>query len=221
MKIHNMGINDMPRGWRLKNELNERIYRVWHGMIQRCYSEKSLKKRNTYKDCYVCKRWLKLSNFVEDIPKIDGYELWLNNPNQRIALDKDIKSNGNNKCYCLEQCMFATNKENIKQSNKTMDYSFTQTDKYKNKMSKSVKENHRTIVAQIDEDKKIIKIWSYIKLASKELNINYTSITYCCKNKYKSAKTKDGIKTYWKYLTDCTDEEILNYIIKKLQVPIE
>ena len=25
MKIHNIGINDMPRGWRLKNELNERI----------------------------------------------------------------------------------------------------------------------------------------------------------------------------------------------------
>ena len=76
MKIHNIGINDMPRGWRLKNELNERIYRVWHGMIQRCYSEKSLKKRNTYKDCYVCKSWLKLSNLVEDIQKIDGYELW-------------------------------------------------------------------------------------------------------------------------------------------------
>ena len=45
MKIHNIGINDMPRGWRLKNELNERIYRVWYGMIQRCYSEKSLKKK--------------------------------------------------------------------------------------------------------------------------------------------------------------------------------
>lgn len=193
-------------------------------MIQRCYSKKSLKKRTSYNNCYVCDKWLKLSGFVEDLPKIDNYDKWIDGIKQKrnpYELDKDIKSNGENKCYCLENCMFITQKENTIQSNKTMNYNFTQTNKYKKKMSESVKENHRTPVAQMNKENEIINIWSYIKLASEQLNLNYSSITCCCKNKYKSAKTKDGIKTYWKYLSDCTEEEILNYIIKKLQVPIE
>ena len=34
-------------------------------------------------------------------------------------MDKDIKSNGKNKCYCLEECVFITNEENAKQARKT------------------------------------------------------------------------------------------------------
>ena len=43
MVISNVGINDMPSGWRLKNDENKRIYTCWSDMIRRCYSEKSLK----------------------------------------------------------------------------------------------------------------------------------------------------------------------------------
>ena len=120
--VHGVGINDMPYGWRKESELNYRIYDGWKHMLERCYSEKYQEKFPTYKGCYVCERWLRLSNFVEDISKIDNYELWINNPKKYIALDKDIKNNGNNKCYCFEQCMFVTNEKNVKQSNKTMDY---------------------------------------------------------------------------------------------------
>lgn len=218
--ICGVGINDLSRGWRLESELNKRIYDCWAGMIQRCYSNKKIEKRPTYKECYVCDKWLRLSGFLEDIKLIDGYDLWLNNPSKRIALDKDIKSNGKNKCYCLEQCMFVTNEDNIKQSNKTMNYTFTQTTEYKRKMSESTTENHITSIVQLNENKEIIKIWRKMKVASEQLKINYSSISYCCKGAYKYTKTKNGIKTYWKYLSDCADDEIKEYIIKNLQVMI-
>ena len=73
--IYNKGINDMPKGWRNENDLNGRIYWCWAHMIERCYSEKSLEKRPTYNNCCVCDKWLKLSGFIEDVEKIDGYEL--------------------------------------------------------------------------------------------------------------------------------------------------
>ena len=118
------GIYDMPRGWRTANELNKRIYQTWSNMIKRCYSERLHEKNPTYKNCYVCEKWLKLSGFVEDIEQIDGYELYKNNPNHFITLDKDIKSDNNNKCYCLEQCTFVRNEENVKQAIKYKNYEY-------------------------------------------------------------------------------------------------
>ena len=109
--IFGVGINDMPRGWISENELNKRIYHCWHDMLRRCYNEKERKNFRTYKECYVCDKWHKLSGFVEDVRLIDNYDFWARYPNKRIALDKDIKVKGN-KCYCLEKCIFATMKEN-------------------------------------------------------------------------------------------------------------
>lgn len=169
--VHGVGINDMPYGWRKESELNYRIYDCWKHMLERCYSKKYQEKFPTYKGCYVCERWLRLSNFVEDISKIDNYELWINNPKKYIALDKDIKNNGNNKCYCLEQCMFVTNEKNVKQSNKTMDY---------NKIKKRI--------IQYDKNMNIIKIWDGIREASRELNLDSSAITKCCKGKQKTVK---------------------------------
>lgn len=93
-----------------------REYAVWHNMMERCYSKKSLKRSPTYKDCYVCERWLVFANFLEDIESIEGYELWFNNPNQHISLDKDAKQVGvENKIYRLETVCFVTNEENVKE----------------------------------------------------------------------------------------------------------
>ena len=124
--VYGKGINDMPRGWTSEDEWNKMVYLKWKNMLARCYSEKYHEKHPTYKDCTVCERWLLLSNFVEDFYKIDGYdkEKLLNG---ELCLDKDIKSNGQNKEYYIENCMLVSNTENIKQSNKTMDYSFIKT----------------------------------------------------------------------------------------------
>lgn len=101
-----------PKTW--ENDEVTREYHVWRAMIKRCYDPKFLEEQPTYKDCKVCDRWLVFSNFLEDIKSIEGYELWKNNPNQGICLDKDIKSNGS-KVYSLETCCFITQSENSKE----------------------------------------------------------------------------------------------------------
>lgn len=112
------GINDMEWGWRGKSELNKRIYQCWNAMLERCYYESYI-GHEAYKDCYVCERWHKLSNFVEDISKIEGYAEWIKD--KKYQLDKDIKKNGN-KCYCLEYCKFVTQKENLDKLHESCDY---------------------------------------------------------------------------------------------------
>ena len=172
--VHGVGINDMPYGWRKESELNYRIYDCWKHMLERCYSKKFKEKCKNYDDCYVCDRWLKLSNFVNDIKLLDNYEKWKNGFNKGrrniYELEKDIKYK-NNKCYCLEKCIFATHDNNMKQAMKTRDYSDT-----------------RIKIIQYDENMNIINIWNGIREASRELNLDSSSITKCCKGKQKTVK---------------------------------
>ena len=205
--VYNNGINNMPRGWTKENEWNKRVYKTWCNMLERCYDEKYQEIHPTYIGCTVCDRWLLLSNFVEDITKIDGYELWLTNPNKRISLDKDIKSNGENKEYCLEECMLVFAEENTKQANKTRDNSYLQNRTGENhplygkhhseEAKKKMSENHADFsgknnpaakkVAQCDKQGNIIKIWDYAKQVEEELGIKRSNICKCCKGKLKSA----------------------------------
>ena len=71
--VYKHGINDMPNGWTTENEWNKRVYKKWYSMLQRCYDEKWLERHPHYEGCFVCDEWLKLSNFVKDIVKIDNY----------------------------------------------------------------------------------------------------------------------------------------------------
>lgn len=98
-----------------KNSKETREYTLWSSMIRRCYNESVLKLRPCYRDAEVCERWLVYSNFLEDLPFIEGYEYWYNNPNKKIALDKDIKGNGQ-KLYCLENCCFVDTSENSRET---------------------------------------------------------------------------------------------------------
>lgn len=186
--IYGVGINDMPRGWCSENELNKRIYNCWHHMLQRCYDNKTIDRQPTYKDCYVCDRWLLLSNFVEDIRFIDNYKYWASHPNERVALDKDIKSNGANKCYCLEQCMFVTLKENTRQAVKNRDNSYLKV-KYK-----TIGTTELTPVLQFDKKGNFIKKWETIIDVERELGIDHSNIAKCCNGK---RKTAGGF--IWKY----------------------
>ena len=96
------------------NGKNTREYELWRGMLRRCYSG----NYPTYENVTVCDRWLCYANFLEDLPLIENYELWLENPNQRIALDKDLKQVGiENKVYSLDTVKFVTQSENAKEAN--------------------------------------------------------------------------------------------------------
>jgi len=102
------------QGKRIKeNIVYRKIYGIWKNMNDRCY------KSNC--DCYsnygsvgitVCERWRNLDNFIEDVDKIDGFDLELILQG-KLSLDKDKKLH-NNTMYCLENCTFISKKENNK-----------------------------------------------------------------------------------------------------------
>lgn len=118
--VQEKGINDTSHGWG-NNKINKLIYRKWYSMLERVYSENLHKKSPTYINSTICLEWHWLSKFAEDFKNIDGYdeEKFLNG---ELVLDKDIKSNGENKEYSLENCMLVSNEENIKQANSTREY---------------------------------------------------------------------------------------------------
>tara|TARA_R110000851_G_C12924038_1_gene550643 strand:- start:3 stop:647 length:645 start_codon:yes stop_codon:yes gene_type:complete len=86
---------------RVDGELT-RQYSTWSKMMQRCYSENSLKNKPTYKGCSVCGEWHNFQIFAKwfDENYIDGHEL-----------DKDIKIDGN-KIYSPSACVFTSHKNN-------------------------------------------------------------------------------------------------------------
>ena len=186
--IYNKGINDMHRGWRLENNRNYKVYQVWHNMLVRCYSEKVHEKQPTYKDCIVCQRWLLLSNFIEDYKLIDGYneKKFLEG---KLCLDKDIKSNGINKEYSLENCMWVSKEENSRQATKTRNNSYLQSE---NNLY-SVK------IAQYDKKGKLIRIWNCGYDIQRELGVNQSSISTCCRFWEMNCNKEEWFKTHKDY----------------------
>lgn len=97
-------------------------YEMWHSMMDRCYGDKEHHK--SYKNVTVCKEWHSFSQFLKDMPKIKGYELWKNNTGG-ISLNKDIYYaelgiETDCKEYSLETTRFITNSENSREMAKRM-----------------------------------------------------------------------------------------------------
>ena len=78
------------------NGKSKKYYSVWRDMLGRCYSEKSLEKRPTYKDVGVCEEWHCFQNFAKWFE--DNYK-------EGFELDKDILIKGN-KTYSSKTCTF-------------------------------------------------------------------------------------------------------------------
>jgi len=97
--IYGVGINDINRS--ITHAVGSRrvscpIYKTWHHMLERCYSEKWLTKYPTYVGCSVCPEWLKFSAF----------EKWmLAQECTDKQLDKDFLA-AENKVYSPDTCIF-------------------------------------------------------------------------------------------------------------------
>lgn len=78
-------------------------YRVWKGLLGRCYYEKNLNRNPTYVGCTVCEEWLTFSNFRNWMVEQD----W-----QGKQLDKDVLFQGN-KIYSPESCVFVDRSVNV------------------------------------------------------------------------------------------------------------
>ena len=96
--------------WNTVKQENHRYYTTWNGMLERCYSKRSLVKHPTYKDVTVCEEWHNFQVFAE----------WYENSHiNSWQLDKDILVKGN-KIYSPETCCFVPHEINtlfIKQNN--------------------------------------------------------------------------------------------------------
>ena len=184
--VYGHGINNI-RGWASKSEENKKIYKTWCHMLERCYDEKYHKKYPTYKNCTVCRRWLLLSNFVDDFKLISGYdkEKFMNG---ELELDKDIKSNGASKEYSLENCTLISKSENIRQATKTRNNDYLQGENNHNYGKNFSKETRRKMseaksikISQYDKQGNLIKIWCGSREIQRELGINQGDIIACCK----------------------------------------
>ena len=211
MSVCEKGINDMSYGWYSENDWNKKVYQKWCSMLNRVYSEKYHDNYPTYINTTICLEWHWLSKFVEDIVYIDGYNEkdFLSG---KLVLDKDIKTNGKNKEYSLTNCIFTTNKENVKQSNKTQRYTYGEnhhmynkkhTEETKAKISKNNKGKGRNfgekngkfkdkVVALVNNE--IIGCYDSCYDAERKTGINNSNINKCCNKKSKYAgQYKNGI----------------------------
>lgn len=112
--------NGIPPKTRI-NGVKTREYQLWASMMERCCNDNYQKAHPTYKNTTVCDRWHCYSTFLQDLPKIKDYELWRDNPQQKISLNKDIYYvelgiNTDCKEYSLLTTRFITNRENAKDS---------------------------------------------------------------------------------------------------------
>lgn len=183
-------VNDMPTGWMNESEFNMRIYYTWKAMIERT-TKKYWNKYPTYVGTTVDESWRKLSNFVNDIKTLDGYETWANSPHQRMMLDKDTLVNGN-KHYSKETCRFITHAE----SNK--DVARRHPDKSR-KAANVVKELYGKKIKAINVVTNESIVFNSQKEAAKELDVLASHIWMILSQdeKYKSHKTTkspDGTK---------------------------
>lgn len=89
-----------------KKGLNYLVYKVWQGMIARCYDPVTQSANPTYKGCKVCKEWHNLQHFAR----------WFFAQDYKgKQLDKDIKVKGN-KIYGPDYCKMVSQKDNNEQA---------------------------------------------------------------------------------------------------------
>jgi len=103
--VFGVGVNDWVGKVNVDGKLI-REYKLWSGMLQRCFDEKFKQKCPTYEGVTCSKEWLSMTTFIEDVSKMKGFGLsgW--------ALDKDILQKGN-KLYSKDNCCFVPHEVNL------------------------------------------------------------------------------------------------------------
>ena len=176
-------INDMPKGWMNKSELNLRIYYLWKSMINRT-TQKFWDKYPTYTGTTVSDEWRILSSFVNDIKELDGYEQWVNAAGLMMMLDKDTTIQGN-KHYSKDTCKFITHTE----SNQDVSRRHPETLR---KARDVFKENASEPVRFIKKKTNEIIDFPSLKEACRTLNLNLRNAWMVLSDKYPGHHTIKG-----------------------------
>lgn len=105
-----IGINDSPTSVHNTQRINGKqistwscqAYKIWVGILTRCYSEKSHKKCPTYIGCSIVNEWISFLNFKSWLESIE---------HDGLEIDKDILFPGN-KVYGQDRCVFISQELN-------------------------------------------------------------------------------------------------------------
>lgn len=89
------GVGYIGARYKLTKEWERRAKTLWDDIHARSYSTVEHARHPTYIGCSVDPRWQCFLAFLKDLPSVPGFEYWRDNPNQRIALDKDTLVPGN------------------------------------------------------------------------------------------------------------------------------
>ena len=176
-------INDMPRGWTSKSELNKKIYYLWKAMIART-TPAYWAEFPTYEGTTVDERWLRLSNFVEDIQAIDGYHEWTVCPKNAMMLDKDTRIKGN-KHYSKDTCCFISHAD----SNRDV---FNRHSDNLNIARTVMLQNQSEPVRFTNVKTQEAKEFNSLKEGCRELNLNLRNAWKILSDKYPDCKTTQG-----------------------------
>jgi len=103
--VFGVGVNDWVGAVKVGGKLIKE-YKLWSGMLQRCFSEKYKQSRPTYEGVTCSKEWLSMTKFIEDVSQMKGYGL------KGWELDKDILQKGN-KLYSKDTCCFVPTEVNL------------------------------------------------------------------------------------------------------------
>lgn len=109
--------NDMPWGWKTGKDQpywHYSLFNRWKQMWSRCKDPKH-PRYNSYKDCEIDEKYRYLSNYVNDIMRLENFDKLCEDPS-KYDIDKD-KIDPNNRCYYFEYLSITTDSENTKERN--------------------------------------------------------------------------------------------------------
>ena len=99
-RVYNIGYIGEGKYSSIENGKQNKSYKTWSHMLERCYDDVHRYKFASYEDCYVCDDWLNYQNFAEWYD-FNYYEI----NDELMCLDKDILVKGN-KIYGPNTCVF-------------------------------------------------------------------------------------------------------------------
>ena len=164
-------------------------YVCWHGMIERCYSENSLKQKPTYENCVVCDEWLCFENFKKWYD-VNFYQV----DNEVMSLDKDILNKGN-KIYSPNTCVFVP---------QTINTLFVKRDKSRGKYPIGITEGKYSYQVRMNIGGKVIHLG----------NFNTIEESFNCYKENKEAYIKEMAEKYKNKIPMKLYEAMINYKVE-------
>lgn len=136
---------------------NHTISNRWQKMLRRCYDPDNPRYKDYgAKGISVCERWHNLSNYYEDVSKMENYDKLIKEPD-KWHIDKDILGG---KCYSKDNCLIVELKTNQQAS-------------------------HSIIIQQFKMNGDFISEYSSITEASKATGCCNSSISKCARGIFK------------------------------------